>query len=225
MKLRESISDRVKQVLLDRILNGTYKPGDRLVELQIARELDTSQGPVREALRELEAMRVIESEPYRGTRVREISLRELRETYQLRGELEAFAARLAAPKFHQNPDSLQLALTAFQAAVQSQNLEKVVSCNTTFHRLIVETADSQVLLQVWDSLAFGTWTRINLLLTQRKKFDLGSAIKEHQVIVNALIQNDGETAGELLRQHAETVIHSFGDGEFQTFLQSPIQST
>ncbi len=211
MKLRESISDRVKQVLLDRILNGRYKPGDRLVELQIARELDTSQGPVREALRELEVMRLVESEPYRGTRVREISLRELRETYQLRGELEAFAARLAAPKFYQKPAPLQSALIAFQAAVKSKDLEQVVHCNTAFHRLIVETSDNQVLLKVWDSHAFGTWTRINLLLTQQAELILRSASKEHQAIVNALVQNEGETAGELLRQHAETVIHLLED--------------
>ena len=61
------------------MLDGTYKPGDRLLELQIAREFNSSQGPVREALRELEALRLVESQVYRGTRVRGVNAREMRE--------------------------------------------------------------------------------------------------------------------------------------------------
>ncbi|MHC5541965.1 GntR family transcriptional regulator, partial [Singulisphaera rosea] len=66
---RDSIRGEIRRVLVKRILDGTYKPGDRLLELQIAREFQTSQGPVREALRELEALRLVESQTYRGTRV------------------------------------------------------------------------------------------------------------------------------------------------------------
>jgi DNA-binding GntR family transcriptional regulator len=65
----DSIRDQVRRTLTERILAGHYKPGDRLVETQIARELGTSQGSVREALRELEASRLVESNPRRSTRV------------------------------------------------------------------------------------------------------------------------------------------------------------
>lgn len=202
---RESMRDRVKQVLLDRILDGTYKPGDRLVELQIARELNTSQAPVREALRELEAMRLVESEAYRGTRVREVSLRELQESYQVRGELEALAGKLAALKFLENPQPLQNIHAAIEKAAQAKDLEHFTQYNTAFHRLIVETSGNRVLLQVWDSLIFETWTRINLLVA-RQTIDWRSPVKEHQQIVDALCQGDGETAANLLRQHAENVL-------------------
>lgn len=207
MNLRESMRDRVKRILLERILDGTYKPGDRLVELQLARELDTSQAPVREALRELEAMRLVESQAYRGTRVRGISERELQESYQVRAELEALAAHLAAPKFHENPQPLQAALAALRTAAASKDLEQFMQCNVAFHRLLVETSGNSVLLRVWDSLSFEAWTRISMVFVRRKMDDLETPNREHQAIVDALVQNDGKTAAELLRSHLRGAVN------------------
>lgn len=201
---RESMSDRIKQYLLERIVDGTYQPGDRLIELQIAKELNTSQAPVREALRELEAMRLVECEAYRGTRVREISSRELRESYEVRGELESFAASASAPYFKQDAQKLLQIHKEFIAAVAVKNhdFSKFSRINSQFHRLIVETADNTVLLRVWDSLGFETWTRVNLRAVQPQSFDSNKVVQEHQKIVDALIAGDGDKAGELLRQHA-----------------------
>jgi DNA-binding GntR family transcriptional regulator len=70
---RDSMAERVKQDLLQRIMSGELLPGARLVELQIARELNTSQGPVREALCELEGLELVVTEPYKGSRVREVT--------------------------------------------------------------------------------------------------------------------------------------------------------
>ena len=73
-RARDSMRDQIRRELTKlRIVNGTYRPGERLVELQVAKEFNTSQAPVREAFRELEALRLVESQAYRGTRVREIS--------------------------------------------------------------------------------------------------------------------------------------------------------
>ncbi|MBD2774331.1 GntR family transcriptional regulator [Iningainema tapete] len=204
MSLRESMSDRVKQILVRRILKGIYKPGDRLVELQLARELDTSQAPVREALRELEVMRLVECQTYRGTRVREVSQRELQESYQVRSELEALAARLAAPKFSAHPESIQEALAALKVAAAKEDIEQFTQCNTAFHRLIVETSGNSILLRVWDSLTFEALTLINLVLVKQKMVNLQSFNQQHQAIVDALVQGDGETAAQLLRSHLET---------------------
>src|SRR5277367_5010048 len=92
---RESMAERVKQDLLRRIMNGELQPGARLVELQLARELNTSQGPVREALRELEGLDLVVTEPYKGSRVREVTLLDIREAYKVRSALEELAAQLA----------------------------------------------------------------------------------------------------------------------------------
>src|ERR1700761_6732584 len=95
----ESMAERVKHELLRKIMNGELPPGARLVELQIARELNTSQGPVREALCELEAMDLVTTEPYKGSRVREVTPQEIRDAYVVRASLEELAGRLAAPHF------------------------------------------------------------------------------------------------------------------------------
>ena len=80
------------------ILEGEFGPGDRLIEMHIAKEYGTSQGPVREALRELEMLGFVRSEPHRGTYVRDPWQRGMLELYELRGALEEFAARMATPR-------------------------------------------------------------------------------------------------------------------------------
>ena len=104
--LRESTSARLRTLILQRIIDGQYPPGHRLKELQLAREFNTSQAPVREALRELEATGIIESEPHRGSRVRTVSERELGEAYKVRAVLEQLAGELAAGKFSGGRETL-----------------------------------------------------------------------------------------------------------------------
>ncbi len=101
---RDSMADRVKQDLLHRIMSGELSPGTRLIELQIARELNTSQGPVREALCELEGLELVVTEPYKGTRVREVTPQDIREAYMVRAVLENLVGQLAAPHFEGSVD-------------------------------------------------------------------------------------------------------------------------
>ena len=92
------LRQRLKEALLRRILGGHYDPGERLVELRIAQEFGTSQGPVREALRELEATGLVTNLPRRGTYVAEVMGDGLREIYAVRGALEEQATRTATAK-------------------------------------------------------------------------------------------------------------------------------
>ena len=90
---RTTLRDQIKDRLVQRILDGTYGPGDRIVESQVATEFGTSQAPVREALRELEAMRFVETQPHRGARVREVTTEELGQIYPVRAALEEVAGK------------------------------------------------------------------------------------------------------------------------------------
>ena len=102
---RSVLADHVKERLLEEILSGRYGPTTRIVETQVARELGTSQAPVREALRGLEAMGVVEITPFRGARVRRATRRELLEAYAVRSALEELGARLAVPRLDARADS------------------------------------------------------------------------------------------------------------------------
>src|SRR3954451_11883338 len=205
---RNCMREQIRRVLVQRILDGYYKPGDRLVELQIARELKTSQGPVREALRELEALRLVESETYRGTRVRALSEREREEAAQVRGVLEQAAAQWAAAAMKRNVAPLRAVLEAVHGAAAKGDRDGYARHNMAFHRLIVEAAGNPVLLRLWESLMLETRTRIGL---SQRDIDMTAAAETHVPIVNALDRGDGETAGRLLREHAEIFCHGEQD--------------
>src|SRR6476660_10306988 len=95
---RAVLADQVRDQLLQWILQARYEPDARIVETQVARVLGTSQAPVREALRGLEALGVVEITPFRGARVRRPSRREIIEAYAVRSALETLGSRLAVPR-------------------------------------------------------------------------------------------------------------------------------
>ncbi|PQO44621.1 GntR family transcriptional regulator [Blastopirellula marina] len=201
MVKRQCMSDEIRDTLATRIYDGTLPPGERLIELAIAQEFGTSQTPVREALRELEAMRLVQSEPYKGTRVREITPREMAESYLVRAILEQRAAELAAPHFQKSSDLLQKKADEICAAAEQGDIDGYARSNMEFHRCIVEAADNLVLLQCWDALQFEARIRVNLF---RKNKAIVARAAEHAPIVEALRRGDGAEAGRLLREHSES---------------------
>src|SRR3954468_267775 len=92
----ELLSATVKRLVLDRIVQGHYRPGERIVEFKLAKELGVSQSPVREGLRELAAVGIVTIHPRRGAPVRLPSAKELADVRVVRAEVDALAARLAA---------------------------------------------------------------------------------------------------------------------------------
>ena len=199
---RQCMSDRIRDSLEVRIYDGRLKPGDRLVELEIAREFDTSQTPVREALRELESLQLVESAPYRGTRVREITDREMVEAYTVRGVLEQLAAELATRRLKGNVSGIRASLSLIHQAAQSGDIDAYARHNVEFHRAIVVASDNRVLIQAWDRLSFES--RVRLYLRRRHEPNLIERAREHDQPVDALEAGDGVTAGRLLREHAES---------------------
>jgi DNA-binding GntR family transcriptional regulator len=181
---RHSMRDHITHVLMDQIINGVYPPGERLIELQIAKEMNTSQGPVREALRDLEGLGLVISERYKGTRVRAISDRELKESYQIRAVLEDLAARLAAPKLKDNTKVLEVELAALTKGAKAANRATYADHSLAFHRAIVEASGNRTLLAVWQSV----------LLESRFRFTI-SRMTDAELLARV--------AGKLLREHIE----------------------
>src|SRR5271168_3662589 len=130
---RDSMAERVKQDLLRRITTGELQPGARLVELHIARELNTSQGPVREALCELEGLELVVTEPYKGSRVREVTQQDMCEAYIVRATLEHLAGQLAAPHFQGDVDELRKAATKTFNAARKKDISGYARHDIFFH--------------------------------------------------------------------------------------------
>jgi DNA-binding GntR family transcriptional regulator len=197
---RVVLREQVKELILERILNGTYKPGERLVETRIAAELGTSQAPVREALRDLEILRFVESEPFRGSRVREISQEELIEIYPVRAAIEEVAAREAATRLDGDVDALEVELDAMHRAADENDLHAQVEHDVTFHRLIVEASGNAILLETWLSLGIGPRTIVTAV---RTGLDGHEIAERHRPVLEALRARDPEAAGAALRRHVE----------------------
>ena len=198
---RVVLREQIKELLLERILSGAYTPGDRLIETQVAQELGTSQTPVREAFRDLESLRFVESEPFRGTRVRAITEEELAEIYPVRAALEEVAARAAAVRLGGEVEALQAELDAMLRCAQAGDLHEQVQHDVQFHRLIVEASGNQILFDVWKSLRIEARTLITALKTE---LDLCKMAEMHRPIVEALAEGDPGQAGRVVRHHVET---------------------
>jgi DNA-binding GntR family transcriptional regulator len=199
MLSRSLLADQVKDRLLEGILSGEYLPDSRIVETQVARELNTSQAPVREALRALEALGVVEITPFKGARVRRPARREIVEAYAVRSALESLGARLAVPRLT-DADLSELAgyCEAMQIAARAGDAHGVAESDARFHARILEIADNRTLQTVWGSLEPFLRTYITLVVPGA---DPQWSADLHAPILAALQRRDTDEAVEALKQH------------------------
>lgn len=195
---RTVLREQIKDVLLERILSGYYKPGDRIVETQIAQEFGTSQAPVRESLRDLQSLRFVESQPFRGTRVRAITMEELAEIYPVRAALEELAAQAAALYGDGLLRDLEREYKAMRLAADRGDVHDEVHHDVEFHRLIVNASGNQTLIEVWNSLRIEARTLITLVETH---LDLRKIAEMHRPILEAFAARDPALAGRAVREH------------------------
>lgn len=195
--LREVIRERI----VERILDGTYPPGSRIVESQLAHEFGTSQAPVREALRDLEGMRFIESQPHVGARVRAVTSEELGQIYPVRAALEEVAGREAAVRV---TDEILAALAgelqAMRRAAEAGDVHEQLVHDARFHEIIVEASGNQVLLEVWRYLRVEASTLVSVL---KADSNLRMIAEMHRPVLSALQSRDPDLAGKEMRAHIE----------------------
>ena len=198
---RTTLRDEIKDRIVERILDGSYGPGERIVESQVATEFGTSQAPVREALLELEAMRLVETRPHRGARVREVTAEELGQIYPVRAALEEVAGREAAVRMSaEQLAALADELAGMRRAAEAQDLHAQLLHDVRFHELIVEASGNQVLVEVWRSLRVEARTLISVI---RAVSDLRMIAELHRPVLQALRSRDPELAGKEMRAHIE----------------------
>jgi DNA-binding GntR family transcriptional regulator len=196
---RSVLADQVKDRLLEEILAGRYAPDARIVETQVARELGTSQAPVREALRGLAALGVVEITPFRGARVRRPTRRELLEAYAVRSALETLAAHLAVPRMSDG-DLVELdgLMERMQTAAAVDDGHAVAEADARFHGRIVELADNGTLDKVWRSLEPFSRTYLTLVVPGA---DPQWSADLHAPILAALQARDADAVVAALQQH------------------------
>ncbi|MFE0267959.1 GntR family transcriptional regulator [Nocardiopsis alba] len=209
---REPLREQIRQVLVEGLLSGRWQPGERIVERRIATELNVSQAPVREALRELETLRLIETVPNKGARVRAFGVQDMAEIYPVRAGLELVAARLAAPRLAKDPSALEHEVEALKDATARGDVTEQIRHSVEFHREIVKAADNSVLLHTWESLGVEVWTALSVRWLD---MELHAKAADHAQITRAFREGD-PAVGQMLSEHVlnyvEAALRTHGGG-------------
>jgi DNA-binding GntR family transcriptional regulator len=200
----QPLSARIRNVLLERILAGDYVPGQRLVELQLAREFGSSQAPVREALRDLETAGLLTIRPRRGTFVNDYHAKAQHEIYAARGALEEAGMRLAMPRLKGDAAPLAAHLEGMREAARAADIEGVLYHSVWFHRTILRASGNELLLRMWESLHVEIHSRKTLL---QPNIDMVAVAESHAPIFAAVKAGDIEAACRLSREHQEYFEH------------------
>ena len=186
--------------LRDAILNGRLKPGIRIVEAEIARQMGISRAPVREAIRKLEQDGLVRYVPRRGAVVVKLSLDEVRDVYYLRAHLEAYAARLAAARVtDEDLAALKTLIDQMTECANRDDMQGLIAADVAFHARICRISGSKRLPVLWDSLNPHSWT----LLTSHKstRFTPREIAERHHSILDALRARDADRAESTMRSH------------------------
>lgn len=198
---REMLSSKIKDLILGLILEGELQPGDRLVETKISREYGVSQSPTREAIRDLAAAGLLEVEPYRGARVRRFTKDDFLDYMEVRGELEAIAARRAAVRIDRSQiERMRALLTEMHELGEAADAHGQALRNTEFHRIVIRAAGSEVLERIWTMLEPFARTYVTAMVPGADLIWLGD---RHLAILEALENGDAEQAASVMRHHAD----------------------
>jgi phosphonate utilization transcriptional regulator len=183
------------------ILGGELAIGQRVNESELATRFGTSRGPIREALRALEESRLVRSEKHRGVFVREISVAEADEIYDVREVLDQLIGQRVAERASPwRLRSLEAVVAEMDAATGRKDVKRYHALNLKFHDLLVEFAGNARLAETYRLL-----TKALLLFRLRGLQDGGGfavSNTEHRAVVEAVAARDSARAGQLLRQHA-----------------------
>lgn len=196
---RGTLAVEVTRALRRAILEGVYQPGDHLTEAEIARQMGVSHGPVREALRELEAEELVVLEPHRGAFVRAFTADDVREIYGFRSLLETAMVHLAARRAGDDDlDALDALIEQMRAAEAAGDVEAEIEWDLQFHRRLCGLSGHRHLVAAWERLS----SPIRLFLSMAIPAYLSphDAAESHAPIVRALRARDAAAATRYMEQ-------------------------
>ncbi|RFU64535.1 GntR family transcriptional regulator [Peribacillus saganii] len=192
--------EQLQQTLKTRIWNGLYKPGERIIEAQIAKELSISRSPVREAIRALINEGLLVTDEKSQIIVYEPSILDVKEIYECRIALESAAVALSAERITEEQVSdLEKILQETETAIKQGDKEGLVACNAKFHQYIIICSGNSRLKKLVDDLQSLThfFRVINIEGPNRGE----TILKGHKEIFEAIKKRDPEQASRKLADH------------------------
>ena len=194
------LRDVVFQTLREAILKGELKPGERLMELQLASKLGVSRTPIREAIRMLELEGLAVTVPRKGAEVARMTEKDMEDVLQIRKTLDELAVKLACDKITEEQlKNVKRAVEEFEESTKCKNIKKIAEADVKFHDTIYEATGNAKLVTLLNHLREQRYRyRIEYLKDERMYTEL---IKEHWKIYEALLQRDKESVVQIMAEH------------------------
>jgi DNA-binding GntR family transcriptional regulator len=195
---KPTLSESVRDGLVELIVSGALKAGERLIETKIAADFGTSQAPVREALRELEGLGLVESRPRRGRHVLPFVEQTIREAYVVRAALEETATRLAMLNGRLPLDEMREDVRDMYRCAAVDDTQGMGLASTRFHRRVVLASSNFLLERAWEGLRIEARTAITLVVTKPL---LTEVADQHAELLQVIEEGDVEAACLHARAH------------------------
>lgn len=194
------LRDVVFQTLRQGIITGEIAPGERLMEIPLAKQLGVSRTPVREAIRMLELEGLVVMIPRKGAEVARITEKDLRDALEVRCALEELAVVLACKRItREGKEQLKSACIAFREAISTKLVPSIVDSDIAFHDTIFEATQNRRLV----TLTHNLWEQVYRYRVEYvKDFSYHDVlVSEHDAITNAVLLGDEELARQVMRKH------------------------
>ncbi|NTW71533.1 MAG: GntR family transcriptional regulator [Eubacteriaceae bacterium] len=197
--LREIVFTTMREA----IINGDFKSGQRLMEVQLAEQMGVSRTPVREAIRKLELEGLVVMVPRKGAYVAGLSSEDVREVLEIRAVLEGLAAQLAAEKASE-ADIIQLKdiVNKFQQAAADQDIARLINYDSDFHDVMYRSSKNKKLVQLISALKEQVQRFRVAYFTKIKNTHI--LIEEHNELLNAIIDHNAQLARQVAEKHIST---------------------
>ena len=204
------LRDVVFNTLRQAILRGELKPGERLMEIQLANKLGVSRTPIREAIRKLELEGLVLMIPRKGAEVAEITEKSLRDVLEVRRALEELAVELVCEKItDEQIQDLKGAAEDFKASLKEGDITRIAEADVKFHDVIYMATDNQKLIQLLNNLREQMY-RYRVEYLKRSDFHQ-QLIDEHEEIIETIESGQKDRAVQVVCQHVDNQVEAVMD--------------
>jgi DNA-binding GntR family transcriptional regulator len=201
---RTYLKDRAYAVLKGLLLDGTILPGEFLSERKLGEMLGMSKTPIRSALERLEVEGFVKTAPQQGILVRELSIREIRDHYEIRAALETYIVQQLAGKLSSEQTAeLEYNLSRQQACIDSGDIPGHVAADAAFHLLLASYFGNHEIQKVMQHQRDRIF-QIAIQISRRHPPRMQASLEEHRGIFESLQDGDGEVAALRVKQHFES---------------------
>ena len=196
------LRDVVFNTLREAILKGDLKPGERLMELQLAAQLGVSRTPIREAIRMLEQEGLAVTVPRKGAEVAKMTLKGMEDVLEIREALDILACQLACERITEEQLTiLAEKKKAFEDSLKSGNVKAIAATDVAFHDVIYDATNNPKLVNMLNNLREQIYRyRVEYL---KKAENYPKLIQEHNAIFDSLANHNKEDAASSIREHVK----------------------